>query len=59
MLPGLGNFFVAIIGACLLVGLVTILSERRARKKGKPLKPVIILIVIIAIIIFFAGYLVS
>jgi hypothetical protein len=57
MLPSLGHFAVAIIGAGLAVGLFTVLNDRRAKEGKRATNPTIQLIIIIAIIMIFIGYL--
>ncbi len=59
MLPGLGQFTIAILGACLLVGLVTTFGEKRGKEGKRPLSPTVTIVIIIFIILIFLGYLIS
>jgi hypothetical protein len=59
MLPGLGQYTIAIIGACLLVGLVTIFGEKRTKEGKRPWNPYATIVIIIFIILIFIGYLIS
>jgi glycerol uptake facilitator-like aquaporin len=59
MLPTLGQFIIGIIGASLLVGLITVFGEKRSKEGKSPLNPTGAIIVIVIIIMIFVGYLIS
>jgi hypothetical protein len=50
MLPSLGTFIVVLVGACLAVGLVTVLGEKQDKEGKTPMNPTLKTIIIVVII---------
>ncbi len=58
MLPSLGTFIVVLVGACLAVGLVTFLGEKREKEGKTPMNQKLKIIIIVVIIMIFVGFLI-
>ena len=58
MLPSLGTLIVILVGACLAVGLVTVLSEKQNKEGKTPVNPTLKIIIIVVIIMLFVGFLI-